>query len=76
MRAFTLIELLIVTAIVGILGSIVMASWHEISCKQKPKAKGCEEVKATEESCSMYGNWSMKDVPVKCLKYFQVEITN
>lgn len=60
-RGFTLIELLVVIAIVGILASVVLASFNQVQ-------KG-EETEA--EYCARFGNTTLKNIPAKCIKYYQ-----
>lgn len=55
MRRFTLIELLVVIAIVFLLAGIVITSFF-----------GTEE-----KPCSKYENVTYKDIPARCVKYFQ-----
>jgi len=65
-RGFTLIELLVVIAILGILVSVTLASLGHAKECAKDKKK-CDSI----ESCDRYANYPMKDVPARCIKYFE-----
>ncbi len=48
-KGFTLIEFLIVVAIIGLLSSVILTSVRNARCKQEPNRKGCEEVRKEKE---------------------------
>jgi len=60
-KGFTLIELLVVIAIIGILASVVLASFNSVQ-------KGEE---SESEYCARFGNTTIKNLPAKCVKYYQ-----
>lgn len=62
MKGFTLIEVLVVIAIVGLLSTVVVDS---------VRGSKKEDSQTEEQTCQKYSNWSQKDLPVKCLKYYK-----
>lgn len=62
-KGFTIIELLVVLAIIGILTSVVIAS---VNRSNQP----------LEVTCDSYKDWGIQYLPVKCFSYFGVNRTN
>lgn len=63
MKCFTLIELLVVIAIIGILSTLLIPVFKEEVAQEK--------VMTEQDKCKRYENYSQKDLPVKCLKYYK-----
>lgn len=73
-KGFTLIELLVVIAIIGILASVVLASLQsarqKVACRENPRGEKCKGTEK-EPNCLSYANYVFKDVPARCVNYYQ-----
>jgi prepilin-type N-terminal cleavage/methylation domain-containing protein len=50
-KGFTLIDLLVVIAIIGVLASIVMASWHTAKEKKQQEQKAVQQEECITGNC-------------------------
>lgn len=57
-------ELLVVVAIVGILTSFVLVIFASANK---------DNSKTEQELCQDYGDYTIQNIPAKCLKYFQAD---
>lgn len=58
-NGFTIVELLIVLTVIGILIGLIVSV-----------VIGAKDYHYTAPSCDNYSNYSQKDIPARCVKYF------
>lgn len=71
-KGFTVLELLIVVAIIGMLSSIVFVAIKQSKCVKSRTCKTADD----DSICEMYRWRSISHLPVNCLKYFNVQPQN
>jgi len=68
-KGSTLIELYIV---IGMVGVIVLTMIVGVKNAQQSDQQRKEEDKEIQKTCERYKDYTIEKLPVKCLKYFQI----
>lgn len=65
-KGFTLIELIVVIAILSLLGSVILASFNSA------KKVVAEKESKKEATCSELGEVKVADLPVRCYEWYGI----